>query len=266
VLADIPFHSAQLLIQRAQENVIVFSKIHDEFFNCDSIEVCREHSERTREYIYTAKFPVHFPEILSAIAFDVINELRSALDHAIYDAAVEAGGCPDPTDTKFPFGKTMEQAKRQLDLKNLAQVPDGIRKLAMEFEPYEGGRYRLYELNQIRNQKIHRILSVFDNTPTGISVRGDLSLRRAHLKWMETWDSSKRVLTFLTVNDDASIVGQLNFRFAARFQRDDGPAIAALYGYLANVTKIVDSIKMASNQIGKTREDLNFLRGSISKD
>jgi hypothetical protein len=106
------------------------------------------------------KLPIiHFDML--AIAGDVLQNLRSALDHVMYHLALVAN--PRATDAVlqkvcFPIGKNLEGYK---SLRN-AKIKRFIESRAVQFidslKPYRGGNYKLWKLHETNNIDKHRKL------------------------------------------------------------------------------------------------------------
>lgn len=96
------------------------------------------------------------PPDLKQIAFDIVHNLRSALDQAVYSGTVEL--IPgDPHSTKFPFGDDAVEVER--NAKSQAKdVPPELLAFVLKLEPHRNGNRPLWGLNKLRNRKSHRIL------------------------------------------------------------------------------------------------------------
>ncbi len=196
-----PFDSSRLLISRAKKHLDDFNSIESGFVSDKPYRTFSENDPETGEELL--KIAVgKAPEDLSPIAFDIVNCLRSTLDHAVFDSARAIGGKPKPKFTKFPFGKTQAQAKSNLDRYKDSEVPKAIRPFLIAFEPYEGGKHALWELNEIRNGKIHRILQSIALVGQGVGT-GNGHIGYASFNPVSEWDDVKGELTFCRVGPGA---------------------------------------------------------------
>lgn len=96
------------------------------------------------------------PVALPGIAFDAVNNLRSALDQAIYGINLAVG--VTDRNSFFPIAKdgTHFQNAVKGRCKNL---PPEIVNLISSFKPYKGGNDLLWALNELCNTDKHGIIS-----------------------------------------------------------------------------------------------------------
>lgn len=189
-----PFESAKLLVERAAhhlDELETFERVYT------SQQPFRHFQERdiNGDILFKAALTKLPPGSLSAIAFDAINCLRSALDHAVFDASVRIGGNPQPKFTKFPFGSDYNEALRDFSRKK-AEVPEPIRPFILAFEPFKNGREKLWELNELRNSKIHKILSGTIVSATGFGIKGGY-IGSLQFDQVSEWDQRDLTLTYM---------------------------------------------------------------------
>ena len=165
-----PFVSPTLLIERATQHLAELKAWNLAYLSSGPGQLISEHNPETNRTHHKLRVTRQPPPIMSAITFDLINCLRSSLDHTVYDATALISGNATPANTKFPFGKD-EAGNRSGRAK---AVPERLRLfIANEFRPYkpeDGGDEALSGLNDLRNQKIHRLLSTFAFQRGGIGV------------------------------------------------------------------------------------------------
>lgn len=94
---------------------------------------------------------------MKLIVFDLTQNLRSALDHAVYASTNVLTGYEGEGGTKFPFGDTPEAAKDDAK-KKCRKVPPEMVDYLLTFKPHADGNPVLYGLNKLRNTKSHRVL------------------------------------------------------------------------------------------------------------
>ncbi len=106
------------------------------------------------------KLPIiHFDML--AIAGDVLQNLRSALDHVMYHLALVAN--PKATDAVlqkicFPIGKTLHGYTSLRNAKIKRFIEPGAMHYIDALKPYQGGNYRLWKLHETNNIDKHRRL------------------------------------------------------------------------------------------------------------
>lgn len=153
-----PFQSPKLLVERSRFHLRNFEVKEGSYFDRKPYVMTQEDDSQRNSKFFKFKFTRPIPVELSVVAFDAINCIRSALDHAVFDAAVQVSGRPDPKATKFPFGNDAASAEKDLQRKH-SEIPESLVPLLLSFEPFKNGRNALWELNDLRNQKIHRMLA-----------------------------------------------------------------------------------------------------------
>ncbi len=182
-------------MERAGEHLDQFNHLERVFVAKNPYTRFREIDPDTGEHVFKvrASEPSHK---LSAIAFDIVNCIRSSLDHAVFDSARMIGGNPVPKYTKFPFGKTADDAARDLNRYKDSEVPQAIRPFLLSFEPHQGGKKALWELNELRNSKIHRILQAFPIASGGVGF-GAGHIGNVTLSTCNEWDDERGELTYM---------------------------------------------------------------------
>jgi hypothetical protein len=93
---------------------------------------------------------------LREIAVDLLANLRSALDQAVYASTTVLVG-PDLPGTKFPFGDTAKAAADDAN-RGCSDVPQDMVDFLLDFGPHPRGNRVLWALDKLRNTKSRRIL------------------------------------------------------------------------------------------------------------
>lgn len=135
-------------------------------FEDDETYVFRTENERRspHEVVYRSYAverqapPAHWP----LLAGEAIQALRSALDHALYAAWVEAGDTGDGQHVGFPICHSEADFKKYSW--RLAGIPGAVRTIVEESQPYRTlpgapARERLYLLGTLSNADKHRALA-----------------------------------------------------------------------------------------------------------
>jgi hypothetical protein len=183
-----------MLLGRARDHFNEFDTVQRLVATSGKQMAFTEPDPQTGDLFLKVKVP-DLDERLPAIAFDIVNNLRSALDHAVYDGARVLGGNPTPRNTKFPFGKDIDDVKRDLAKYKASEVPVAMHSVLLGFEPYKRGKEALWEFNEMRNQKIHRILQPMSLGSSGVDIGGSFERLHFHCD-CSIWDDEKGELTF----------------------------------------------------------------------
>jgi len=148
-------------IERAKEHLADFEAQAETFRDAYTHVVGTKTDPKTLQaFQYFAKLPISRFEVL-AIAGDILQNLRSALDHLAFQL-VEAGQCRplgEKVGKRIAFPIT-EKATEYQGLK--ARRMKGARKAAIKaidaLKPYKGGNLALWPLHYVNNVDKHRHL------------------------------------------------------------------------------------------------------------
>ena len=154
------FTGVRELIASAKDHLADLGKIIAEVVDEDCVSVVAEVDPDSLFTFYKLRAEPHFPPRAAVRAFNIAVELRAALDHAVYAAAVLINPQgPSPTKTAFFVGKTQAAFEGGRDGKGGSHVPPEIKAVMTRLQPYRGGRGQvLADLNEFRNIKDHRRL------------------------------------------------------------------------------------------------------------
>jgi hypothetical protein len=192
-----------------------------------------------------AKLTQPFPEALGVIVGDAANNLRAALDHAVYGVAIGSGRVNNPREAYFPFSRTAVEFESNMKGR-CKHVPHEIYPLFRTLKPYRGGNTLLWALNE---------LCVLDKHKTVTPIGGGSLRNKAHVSstsggfWkmpvIHTWDRAKNEMILLTARADAKIHHELDFTFFVAF--DEIPTIEGrpLDGVLNEMVGEVESVLWA---------------------
>jgi hypothetical protein len=189
-----PFASPKALWLHANRHISILGETLNSYFKRPGIyESVIDRNAETGEELLKVRVDSHGLITAACIAFDAINALRSALDHAVFSAVSVVLGIAEPNSTKFPFGDTYTAAQNEFEGRAKG-VPASLRDFLLDFKPYKGGDETLWGFNDIRNSKIHCALAPLGALGTGWRLGGNGKIPLFQM--MNEWDPSKRELTF----------------------------------------------------------------------
>ncbi|MDQ6771293.1 MAG: hypothetical protein M3Z54_15090 [Gemmatimonadota bacterium] len=194
-----------------------------------------------------------FPRPLSGIAFDAINNLRSALDQAGHDIALAAG--TKGRDAHFPFGGTATAPRKREGRSK--DIPEEIFELMLSFQPYAGGDALLLAVNKLANTPKHETLvriepivlvpSAFFGDVTVVPGEGGWS-------WPPRWDGTKNEMVLFRVPRGKQPKYDLKVGALVEFTQVDAirgqPADAVLNAMIGKVASIIDALEAESRRLG----------------
>jgi hypothetical protein len=159
-----PFDSSRRKIARAKKHLAELDRGIGAFFARPDMyqPFVEAHPEKAGWTILKVRFIEELPHEFEEIVGDILGNLRSALDHAVYGIALavaESANSPKPKiDTAcFPFAKDAAHFENALKGR-CASVPAELHSIFRDCKPYNGGNEPLWALNVIRGTDEHAIL------------------------------------------------------------------------------------------------------------
>jgi hypothetical protein len=159
--ADERLALVRLKIERADKHINDFKAAVGTFLGSNPYKVCTKRNPDTRQLIYYIESVEPVPVCIPAITGDILNSLRSALDHLAQQLyLVGTGGSEGSYSAKVGF-LISRSAK---DFKSgLAGKVQGMQKDAVDaicaLEPYDGGQGAdLWTLHSLNNIDKHRFI------------------------------------------------------------------------------------------------------------
>jgi hypothetical protein len=191
------------------------------------------------------------PDRLDVIAADAVNNLRAALDQAIYAIAAAAGSTI--SHAKFPFSGTAADLERAVAGKS-TYLPQDILALLRTFQTYKGGNDLACALNDWCNIDKHALIVPAENAAlhmrTSIHGTGFFS---APTK--PSWDRSRHeiiMFTFGPLTEDVHY--DFDFLFFISFDEIEAirgrEAIEVLYAMAGEVERILMALEAEAGRIG----------------
>ena len=168
LVAEDHFESPRLGIERARELVGDVKAGITAFFDRRPYAKVVDFDDETGQQVHKVR-TARLPGRIRTLVKDAAENLRSALDHAVYGSA-RALGVDDPRHTGFPFAETPAGVLGELGKERLKGNPPGTRAFLVGFEPHANGNQVLWGLNRLRAPNTHRILSPVLLNAVGTSV------------------------------------------------------------------------------------------------
>jgi hypothetical protein len=175
-----PIDRIRAKITRAKQHINDFQLALGAFYDTRPYGIGVKVDADTGKRIYYVSNVAQIPASLDAVAADVIQNLRTPLDHIAYQLVMDARGSAKP-DWKvyYPISRTATdyQATRKGQIKGVRQeVIDAIDAT----EPFSGGRgHALWQLNELNKPDKHELLIATGNFSGGVSLR---ALTAPHLR------------------------------------------------------------------------------------
>jgi hypothetical protein len=147
-------------LERAQEHLIALDAATGEFFEVDPYEIVGEFDSKTSEYLFRVKVLREPPLRLGVIFGDFIHNLRSALDHLVWQLILLDGGSPD-RDTCFPVASSSSEFQHMTERALQGLRPEHVTRIEA-LQPYHAGDraegHLLTLLPRLSNTDKHQIV------------------------------------------------------------------------------------------------------------
>lgn len=214
-MAEDPFESPKQLIGRARSQIDELEKDITAFFDQESGKPVIREDPKTGQQVHTVLLTKVLPSQWTLVLKDAIGNLRDALDHAVYSAAIVLG-VTNPEKTAFPFGKDHAAVESSLAGRNFGDVPPKLRPFLIGLKPYPGGNLLLQYLNKIRNPNTHRTL-----VPTGSAMTSSMrfsgALNGPTKMGYSLWLPETNEIEFMRLGRGSKADYHLNFNFRVIF-------------------------------------------------
>ena len=234
---DSPFESPRLLLAGAQRHIATFEAKLDEL--CAPGTWANPESPNTGIEV-VAGFRI--PPEMKQIVFDLTQNLRSALDHAVFASAFMLTGYDGEGGTKFPFGDDAKEARGDAN-RRCKRVPPEMVEYLLAFGPHAGGNPIIYGLNKLRNTKSHRVLVPISATSRKVRTATVTKASTTFYAWQGLQDGIKKTVqeTTFPPGTEATFFRLELLIGTGKFRGE--PALAVFNSMLSEVERIVSGIE-----------------------
>jgi hypothetical protein len=246
------FASSRRKIARAQKHLEELKLKVAAVFGPNLYEEFTEpHPDMPEWTVHKVRLTRQVPDDFSEIAGDVVDNLRSALDHAVYGVAV-ASGHSSPKNAYFPF--SISKARFETNLKGrCADVPQEIWPIFRACKPYKGGNPAFWALNLVCGTNKHAILV----PAVAAVIVGGMDVHWTGGVIMPTrpmWDSTKQEMEMFSTAPGAEFHGKFQIGFSVAFGKietlEGKNAIPILDKFVELVELVVGRIEAESKRLG----------------
>lgn len=161
--------SVKSKVFRAEAHLNELSKIDNELKNIECFLIF-ETDENTNRGYFKVKLP-EIPSTVPLIVGDCLNNLRSSLDHLVWQIVESAGIKAPSRSNMFPICTTKNAFDREVQRNRLQGVPKQAFSIIESLQPFQTDfNWQLDVLNTLCNKDKHRELNY------AVSVASDMSL------------------------------------------------------------------------------------------
>jgi hypothetical protein len=247
--------SARTKVERAKKHIEELQLVLKAFLDARPYKVGtkRDNEGRLIYYVTSVDEP---PSDLAAIVGDVLQNLRSALDHVAFRlVAVGVNGPIKPWQTEYPVADSAAEYPALRDRKVRGARQDAIDAIDAT-KPYAGGNDALWRVHKLNNVDKHRLLIAVGSNFRSVDVGGDLwrTMEEMRTKFYPDSPPSAAIPIFLRPADrlfplkvgdelfitlpDAEVDEKREFRFDVAFGEPgvmDGEPIIETLQHLADL-------------------------------
>lgn len=220
-------------IDQAKKHVATLEEAIRIFFTPKPYQVSTTRDSQTRRLVYYVSSLKQVPSSFATTMGDVIQNLRTALDHLAYQLfLVGTQGTGNGRHVQFPIGNDAINYADQRDRRTSGMRQDAITMLD-SLEPYKGGKgHRFWVLQELNNADKHRFLIAVGSNFQSINIGAlqtselremgkplgmDIPIIDLYLKPKDSLFPLKVGDALFTDLPDAQENSNLNFRFNVGF-------------------------------------------------
>lgn len=183
-------------VERAKEHLHNLEVEVRSFFNTNPYVVGAKHDPQTRKLIYYLVSVREMPITIAAIAGDVLQNLRSALDHLAYQLVLVGSGTTVPlTHVYFPIADDAAKYKTEQPRKVKGMRPVAIKAIDA-VKPYKGGNDMLWRLHKLNNIDKHRLVITVGSAFQSVNVGHNMQRTMQRLM-REAWPDDSSIVPVL---------------------------------------------------------------------
>lgn len=248
-----PFASTRKRIESANRHLARFEKEARAYAASNPLEIVFEADQVPGWSVAKVKLSSQPPDSIEDGVFDVLGNLRSALDYATH-ATARLAGKPETTKANFPFGGDANQVKLKGQSKGLSQdIPEPIFNFIEAMKPYKGGDDLLWSLNRNWNRNKHSDVLDFSFTHNGFELRQE-TLIQPRGPFPAIWDDSKDEAILFAIPSPHIATFRIRVALMLTFKNlaviAGGEILTTLSKYGRLVETVVDQIEAEAKRIG----------------
>ncbi len=164
----IPFSKIKSKVRRAWQHLNEVENLLAAYKDTEPYGVTAKIDHERKRVLYYICKADEVPLTIALAAGDVLQNLRSTLDHLAWELVLAAGNKPD-SNTAFPISASATKHE-----KNKLQQMNGMSQDAMDaidaLKPYKGGNDTLWRIHALNNIDKHRLLLTVGGSFKGFDI------------------------------------------------------------------------------------------------
>ena len=249
-----PFESSRRKIAWAKKNLANLNRRIDKFLSQKNLYTVftEPDTHNPQHMVHKMRLVKQIPDGLSELTGNIIDDLRSALDHALFGIARIGKSATGPLNAYFPFAGDVSHFENNLRGR-CKDIPVELWPLLRSYEPYKGGSELLFALNEVCGANKHGLLlpigTATVTAETVIEGTGFWSMPAAPI-----WDWAKQEMELFTTGPQPKLRANIRVGFYIAFSEIDSvagkPAIPVLDDFVRMVQTILSEIEAECRRLG----------------
>jgi hypothetical protein len=248
-------------IERAKKHIRELDAEIRSFLAAKPYRIGTKRNPQTRQLIYYIASVRETPATMAAITGDVLQNLRSSLDHLAYQLILVGSGTTPSARIYFPIADDATKYKVGRAKRVRGMRPSAIKAID-GIKPYKGGNDTLWRLHKLNNVDKHRMLITVGSAFRSLDL-GGFTFRRAKKLWKSDpnfhrfanqiapkafFSDGNRMFplkagdVLFTDAPDAEVDKELEFRFDVAFGEPEIVEGESLLESLQHMADVVDQI------------------------
>jgi hypothetical protein len=247
------FESPKELVGHASEHIDRLEAEIKSFFDRKPCARVVDFDRETREYVFKFRLTAKLPSKIRLVFKDATSNLRDALDHAVYAAAISLGNAT-VEKTGFPFANDAAHLEGEFKTWKFSDVPKEIHPVLISFRPYPTGNDLLIGLNRMRNPNTHRVI-----VPVGFASSGNEitnftgTISGSGKLGYSLWDAAKNEVEYMRLGEGSKAKCDVSIAFDVTFGEVEvfagKPVVLSLREIMTEVDRVVHGLEVETARI-----------------
>jgi hypothetical protein len=147
----------RLKVERAKKHILELQADVQGFYETKPYLTVAQRDPNTRQIVYSLAVCSEPPDRFPLITGDVLQNLRSALDHLLWQLVEVAGNTPGSVNA-FPICESLSEYQSPRTDRKVQGIAQVAKKAIDATKPYRGGDDTLWKLHRLNNVDKHRLL------------------------------------------------------------------------------------------------------------
>jgi hypothetical protein len=234
-----PFASPRRRLARAYEHIAnIKSRVGSYSSDKPYTRVIETNAQGFQEH--KIKLRKEIPPVITDLAYEAIEAIRSSLDQAMYPIAV-ACDVKRADMIHFPIANSASEIEDLLSALLKKGIHGDIIALLRDLHTHQGGNDLIWALNRVRRQSAHRLIIPVATSSNNMFIENMNVHVTNHVSvHTPTWDSKKDEMIFLTTGPGTVLDYDLKIAFHVAFGETEG-----LSG-----KPVIDTLKILAGDVG----------------